>query len=815
MIDVQIEWEKEMVNRGKLRYIAQRDSAIEGKRASETTSGSHLMQMYLRQISEGLHIDVTKPGPKSKYAVVIREFDPNVLAYIALKVCMQCVYSHQISLVSLAGEIGRKIEDQFRLVKFQAKYPEYYEEIKRRMEHRAKGSYEYKRNSIYGSMRRQKLEEISYWPNDACIKIGLVLIRSVVQNSDLLLVVPGRGGPKGTPSMLKPTDACKKWVLEHDDAMALLFPDRMPCLIGPADWESATDGGYYSPELRGITPLVIRGRYPSAKKMKRYNEAVMPEVYAAVNALQGTRWRINQRVLTVMQEVWHKNLEIGMPRSEPYQFPPAPIKPEQKSSELTGAELQRFNEWKGETAALHWMETKRAAKLISVARTLRMAQEMKKHDGFYYVYRLDFRSRVYTATTGLSPQSNDNGKSLIEFGHGKALGPKGFFHLCTHGAGKYGFDKASADEQYEFINSRREQWQAVVNDPIGNRKYWQDADSPYQFLAFCFEYCDALVFGEAFKSHLPIARDGTCNGIQHFSAMLRDPIGGKSVNLIPADRPGDIYSDVARVFTAKLLHEVKCESPLRVVAKNWLGLFTKLGHDGAPRKLTKPPVMTLPYGSTQRTCTETTYEWYKDQKIEYFVKNESFKHAIVATPIMWKSIEEVVVAPRAIMALMQKWAWKITKWGMIDYLNPLGFPVIHDDHKLRTDQIETQLLGKIQLRIETPIKELDPYSAKNGVSPNFVHSLDAAHLMRTINAMHLAGIRSFAFIHDDFGCHAGDIDTMDRILREEFVRLYTECDPIMSFKLQHEAKYGVVLQDPPPMGTLDLELVKQSRYFFF
>ena len=40
--------------------------------------------------------------------------------------------------------------------------------------------------------------------------------------------------------------------------------------------------------------------------------------------------------------------------------------------------------------------------------------------------------------------------------------------------------------------------------------------------------------------------DGSCNGLQNFSAMLRDEVGGKAVNLIPSDKPQDVYMEVVK-----------------------------------------------------------------------------------------------------------------------------------------------------------------------------------------------------------------------------------------------------------------------------
>lgn len=48
-----------------------------------------------------------------------------------------------------------------------------------------------------------------------------------------------------------------------------------------------------------------------------------------------------------------------------------------------------------------------------------------------------------------------------------------------------------------------------------------------------------------FISHLPIYQDGSCNGLQHYAALGRDQEGGKEVNLVPAEKPSDVYSSVA------------------------------------------------------------------------------------------------------------------------------------------------------------------------------------------------------------------------------------------------------------------------------
>lgn len=47
-----------------------------------------------------------------------------------------------------------------------------------------------------------------------------------------------------------------------------------------------------------------------------------------------------------------------------------------------------------------------------------------------------------------------------------------------------------------------------------------------------------------FVSHQPVHQDGSCNGLQHYAALGHDSYGAKQVNLMPADRPQDVYEEV-------------------------------------------------------------------------------------------------------------------------------------------------------------------------------------------------------------------------------------------------------------------------------
>ena len=127
----------------------------------------------------------------------------------------------------------------------------------------------------------------------------------------------------------------------------------------------------------------------------------------------------------------------------------------------------------------------------------------------------------------------------------------------------------------------------------------------------------------------------------------------------------------------------------------------------------------------------------------------------------------------------------------------------------------------LTLNEEQPDK-LAKAKQKSAISPNYVHSLDAAALMRTVCCCADEGILSFAMIHDSYGTHAADSERLAAILRTTFVGMFGGDANILEL-WSREAMAPVpaaVLQKLdglpaiPAFGELDVEAVKRSLFFF-
>ena len=72
--------------------------------------------------------------------------------------------------------------------------------------------------------------------------------------------------------------------------------------------------------------------------------------------------------------------------------------------------------------------------------------------------------------------------------------------------------------------------------------------------------------------------------------------------------------------------------------------------------------------------------------------------------------------------------------------------------------------------------------------------LSMLHTVLTTNRIHTEGVRHYAKVHDSFGVHAADIDSLNRALREEFVRIYSQ--PVLQNSLDEQRKVHPHVDSP-------------------
>jgi DNA-directed RNA polymerase len=125
------------------------------------------------------------------------------------------------------------------------------------------------------------------------------------------------------------------------------------------------------------------------------------------------------------------------------------------------------------------------------------------------------------------------------------------------------------------------------------------------------------------------------------------------------------------------------------------------------------------------------------------------------------------------------------KSGVI-WTNPLRMPVVQPYRTSKSRIISTNLQ---RISISDPHRS-DPISKRKqlqGFPPNFIHSLDATHMM--LSALRCDELNlSFAAVHDSFWTHAADVDAMNHVLRDAFIRIHSE-DVIGRLAAEFAARY--------------------------
>jgi DNA-directed RNA polymerase len=803
-IEDQIELEKRMVAYGIGRYRHSVSAAEGHERGADTKYAQRLMHEFIGPVADAIEgfCKVESPGVKAKYKILLRQIDPEKAAYFGLK----CLFNHfmqESSVQKLALHIGMLLEDELKFSQFRVEQGDYYDAIIRDFKRKGTKSYRHMHRVLTFKANEKEVQWKS-WTMAERAAVGIKVIDCILSSTDLIQKRTSRIKGKTYVEII-PSPEALAWVQDFHSYAEMLNPDRVPCVIPPDDWTSIDQGGFYTPQLRKRSPLVKT----RSKEHVKMLEGDISNITIAVNAIQNVAWKVNEPVFDVLQQVWGQALPIGLPRSEPYIIPACPITKDRKKDSLSKKEKERFDEWKAEARAIHTLERDRVSKCFEVVRLLRLANEFKAYEKFWFVHQCDFRGRIYCTVSGLSPQGPDFSKAMLCFAEGKRLTKRGAHWLMVHGANTYGKDKVSYDERVEWVKENEQKILAVAEDALSHKDFWGAADKPYQFLAFCFEYARYKKEGYNMISYLPIGLDGSCNGLQNFSAMLQDDIGGKATNLIPADKPSDIYSEVAAVCTRKLR---ALDDPM---AKLWIEYCDYQPDKTMPRGLAKKPVMTLPYGSTQQSCRESIYKWIMEETKEFFPKDQRFKLSVYLTPILWDAIGDVVVSARKAMDWIQTCASIVAKKNKpLIWWTPIGFPVYQDRKKVLIRRVTTELAGLFHMRVGEGGDKMDVHKNKLGSSPNFVHSMDACHLMLTVHHALQYGVTGFAMIHDDYGTHAADTDTLHQAIREAFVQLYTENDPLTDFKILNEDNGNLVLPDPPDKGTLKLADILDSEYFF-
>lgn len=483
--------------------------------------------------------------------------------------------------------------------------------------------------------------------------------------------------------------------------------------------------------------------------------------------------------------------------------------------------------------------------IMRLAEHRRLAAE----EAFYLPTSMDFRGRLYYRTPWCGPQAGDMGKSLLAFPpNPHQRNPLDGHHLqalVMHLAGLYGgrekLDKAAWGGRYRWW---KDGWAGEV----------EGADEPLQLKAAWGLYASGH------WDRIPIQLDGTCNGLQHLSALFRDEQAAPLVNLTAStlnEPPADLYGTVAETTMNRLGLEMMLNLGQPSIAWTRRLIAAGLLID---RKLTKGPVMVLPYGGTREavrlavkanvleqmqarygsTSALGTPWGREDLEGNYgvFRNRDLHDHPLFnrdcsdLAGLVWDSIAPAIPKAMEAMRVLQAIGGFVGERGLSWRVGTGEAPLWITQAKSKASRKQVTMRGfhlpdmVRRLTLMSNSNEIDPRAHRTGIVANFIHSLDAAHLAASLLSFRSKGGGCVGSIHDALLVRPSEAALMGSCLRDEFVRLY-EADPlsqpvrlipldgtsVVQYLTWHELAEaaGVAF---PERGTYEISEVRQSAWFF-
>ena len=776
-------------------------------------------------------------GP-ADIARLVTALDPDIIALCVLQSCLSAI-GDSLPILSVCEGIGRTVNGELWADALQqfadgqaeaetgklrkksaAALPERIEAAVRRKH----GSLKQRLIAARAIARRAGFEWRSDWTRQQRLAVGRWLLNVALKAlPDVFELEAGAGAQM----WLVVTEGAHEVALAACQAAVCSNPYYVPEQMPPRPWTDWNRGGPNDGRVRATLVRSVH-RETAALVRDAIASGQMKPAVDAVNTIQATAWKINTSVLGVMRAVIERGIEVeGIPHGVDL-----PIPPHGEWEQMT--EQERVL-WKIEASEAKSENRAMASDRISLVEDMTIAEQLAELPAFWTACNLDWRGRVYSLPH-FNFQRSDRVRGLFLFAKGEEIGEEGIKWLKVHLANCGDFDKVSKRSfryRLAWVDASLEDIQHAAAFPMSQEAlaFWTKADKPFLFLAACMELTTALAEGPAFQSALPVNWDGSCSGLQHLCAMTR-AAEGSYVNLTDGDEPQDVYQRVAEEAAINIAADADAGES---VAKRAMAF-------GVNRKVVKRNVMTFAYSSKKAGMANQQDEDLMEPLRRDVLKGKLGEHpfgddarkrnrkvpsyaARYLAKRTYEAITSIVKKPAEAMGFLQDLARAVAHEGKpLAWTTPTGIPWVNRYHVLDMKQVRLFMYDRGVKRLYKPLltvgsrKTIDKDRAANGVSPNFVHALDAAHLALTVNAGVSEGMVCFALVHDSFGCHASRAERFHGIIREQFVEMYERHDVLAEVLEQAKCDLSEPnLRRLPSLvdrGPLNIKEVLNAKYAF-
>ena len=345
-IEQQIELERHYTNLAQESFKKRLEQARNQGRITSQPLGSGLKKLFVEALATNIGSwidDNTKPkrGVGKKYRELLKAMLEafgkealvlNICATALERALNEALATHyKASVSSCAYQIGDNLYYNAQTEAF-LKQDKTGTQVNRIQDGLDKRTLMYqKTRHIKTIMKKNNFEWVKY-KKEEVVNMGLDILYILIKSTDLLTTSDANDSVK----LLQPTQKLLETYRYNAEFISQFITDRTPTIIKPKKWTDLNNGGYYgvmADRLHFMRISHIVGKTKVVKSyLKKIQDVDLRQVYSAVNRIQETPYRINDKMYEIIEALIEQGGEIAdIPRMEPYEEPERKLRKQERN----------------------------------------------------------------------------------------------------------------------------------------------------------------------------------------------------------------------------------------------------------------------------------------------------------------------------------------------------------------------------------------------------------------------------------------------------------------------------------------------------
>ena len=310
---------------------------IEGDKGITGTPGTIILRSLMAAVTEGVEkflaeANTGKAGRRMTAARCLDGLEPEVVAFLALKALFgsaQAGLHERLPMTSMARRIGSRISDELMARSFEMEHPAYFAAAWKDIQ---RSDLPRSAQKLYLQWASRRLDgddaddDGSLSDTDR-IMVGLKLLEIVKNTTGIVRIARTGRGLGGKPGRVDVVEFTPEFIAAAEglvESLLPLSPVYRAMVVPPVPWgpENTSHGAYITHHTAPYSLVKHVGKNHRRLVVDAVVKGTAAPVIDALNAVQGTSWRINSEILRVYTHVYENCIHVpGVPRLSSWSSP--------------------------------------------------------------------------------------------------------------------------------------------------------------------------------------------------------------------------------------------------------------------------------------------------------------------------------------------------------------------------------------------------------------------------------------------------------------------------------------------------------------